>query len=188
MSRALVALIACVVLAAAGCGSDGDSAEPRADQSAGTETANAGTETANAAPETADAGGDTADASGEMADPRRGPLVKLRDSQFGPVLFGGRERALYLFTRDPRNRSRCQGACAEAWPPFYAKGRPRAGPGVDRSLLGTFERRDGRRQVTYKGRPLYFYVDDPRGEVLCNDVFEFGGTWYAVDAEGNSPA
>jgi hypothetical protein len=42
--------------------------------------------------------------------------------------------------------------------------------------------------VTYKGQALYFYVDDPRGQVLCNDVFEFGGTWYAVDAKGNPPA
>src|SRR5918994_3521049 len=57
----------------------------------------------------------------------RGPLVKLRDSQLGPVLFSGSDRAVYTFTRDPRNRSRCYGACATAWPPFYAKARPRAG-------------------------------------------------------------
>jgi predicted lipoprotein with Yx(FWY)xxD motif len=120
--------------------------------------------------------------------PRRGPRVTLRDSQFGPVLFDGRNRALYLFTRDPRRKTRCYGACAEAWPPFYAKGRPRAGRGVDRSLLGTIERRNGRRQVTYKGQPLYFYVDDPKGEVLCNDIVEFGGTWYALNAKGNPPA
>src|SRR5918996_27257 len=69
-----------------------------------------------------------------------------------------------------------------------AKGRPRAGRGVDRDLLGTIERRDGRRQVTYKGQALYFYVEDPRGQVLCNDVLEFGGTWYAVDSRGNPPA
>jgi predicted lipoprotein with Yx(FWY)xxD motif len=47
---------------------------------------------------------------------------------------------------------------------------------VGRSLIGTIERRDGRRQVTYRGQPLYFYVDDPRGKVLGNDVVEFGGT------------
>ena len=26
------------------------------------------------------------------------------------------------------------------------------------------------------------------GEVLCNDVFEFGGTWVALDAKGNPPS
>jgi predicted lipoprotein with Yx(FWY)xxD motif len=127
-------------------------------------------------------------AAAKPAERPRGPLVKLRDSQFGPVLFDGRNRALYLFTRDPAKRTRCYGACAAAWPPFYAKGRPRAAPGVDRKLLGTIKRRDGRRQVTYKGQPLYFYVHDPKGQVLCNDVFEFGGTWFALTAAGEPPA
>ncbi|MGH2741290.1 MAG: COG4315 family predicted lipoprotein [Thermoleophilaceae bacterium] len=173
MLRLLVTLLVCAGLAA-GCGGD-DSDEPSTQQP----------------PSVADTA-EQAAAAGEPAEPaakpRRGPLVRLRDSQFGPVLFDGKDRALYLFTRDPRNKTRCYGACAEAWPPFYAKGRPRAGRGVDRSLLGTIERRDGRRQVTYKGQPLYFYVHDPEGQVLCNDVVEFGGTWYAVDAEGNPPA
>jgi predicted lipoprotein with Yx(FWY)xxD motif len=114
--------------------------------------------------------------------------VKLRDSQFGPVLFGGNDKALYLFTRDPRGRSRCYGACAEAWPPLFARGRPRAGRGVKRGLLGTIRRRGGRRQVTYDGKPLYFYVHDPKGQVLCNDIVEFGGTWFAVTAAGKPPA
>jgi predicted lipoprotein with Yx(FWY)xxD motif len=194
MTRLVLTLIACAALVT-GCGSD-DSEESSADQSpAGGETTErvaekdgagrqqAGrqqTEQGSAEPEPAEAE--------PAAKPRSGPLVELRDSQFGPVLFDGKDRALYLFTRDPRNQTRCYGACAQAWPPFYAKGRPRAGRGVDRSLLGTIERRDGRRQVTYNGQALYFYVDDPKGQVLCNDVVEFGGTWYAVDAEGNPPA
>jgi predicted lipoprotein with Yx(FWY)xxD motif len=117
----------------------------------------------------------------------RGPLVKLRDSQFGPVIFNGRDQAAYTFTRD-RGRSRCYGDCARAWPPFFARGKPRAGPGIKRELLGTVRRRGGRRQVTYGGRPLYFYEHDPKGEVLCNDIVEFGGTWFAVTAAGKPPA
>src|SRR5215210_6598372 len=77
----------------------------------------------------------------------RGPLVKLRDSQLGRVLFSGHDRALYLFTRDGAG-SRCHGECAAAWPPFLAKARPRAGRGVRRGLLGTIPRGE-RRQVTY---------------------------------------
>jgi predicted lipoprotein with Yx(FWY)xxD motif len=119
---------------------------------------------------------------------RRGPLVKLHDSQFGPVLFSGGNRALYLFTRDPRHKTRCYGDCAEAWPPLYARGRPRAGRGLDADRLATIQRRGGRRQVTYRGRALYFYVHDPKGQVLCNDVFEFGGTWFAVNANGRRPS
>ena len=118
--------------------------------------------------------------------PERGQLVKLRKSQLGPVLFNGTDRAIYTFTLD-RGRSRCYGDCAEAWPPFLASDKPSAGAGIDRALLGTVPRRDGGRQVTYAGQPLYFYEHDPKGEVLCNDIAEFGGTWFAVTAEGKKP-
>jgi predicted lipoprotein with Yx(FWY)xxD motif len=171
MDLRLACLTATVVLAI-GCGSDDESS--------------AGPERAKAPPTGLDTLTETTAAPAEPA--ARGPLVKLRDSQFGPVLFSGSDRALYLFTRDKRRSSRCYGECAEAWPPFFAKGRPRAARGVDRSLLGTVKRRDGRRQVTYRGQPLYFYVDDPKGQVLCNDVAEFGGTWFALDAAGDPPA
>jgi predicted lipoprotein with Yx(FWY)xxD motif len=212
MARLVLTLIAFAALAA-GCGSDddggGNGGSPARDtageaaEAGGKEQTRADEEGRRAGEAAAegeplgdaaagdeplgDAAGEGQTAAGAAARPRRGPRLALRDSQFGPVLFDGRNRALYLFTRDPRNKTRCYGACAEAWPPFYAKGRPRAGQGVDRSLIGTIERRDGRRQVTYKGQALYFYVADPRGQVLCNDVFEFGGTWYAVDAKGNPP-
>ena len=48
-------------------------------------------------------------------------------------------------------------------------------------------RSDGRLQATYAGRPLYFYVGekDP-GEVLCQGVSEFGGTWYVVAPGGQA--
>jgi predicted lipoprotein with Yx(FWY)xxD motif len=167
MKPLLLTLLACAGLAA-GCG-DSDEPGPQVASSDQREAAE---------PDAAEP---------KPAARRRGPRVRLRDSQLGRVLFDGRDRALYLFTRDPKRKTRCYGSCAEAWPPFYAKGRPRAGRGVDRSLLGTIERRDGRRQVTYKGQALYFYVDDPKGQVLCNDIVEFGGTWYAVDAEGSPP-
>jgi predicted lipoprotein with Yx(FWY)xxD motif len=115
---------------------------------------------------------------------RSGPVVKLRRSQFGRVLFSGGDQAIYLFTRDQRGRSRCYGACAKAWPPFFAKGRPRAGKGVRKSLLGTTRRRDGSRQVTYNGHPLYFYAHEGPRQVLCQNVEEFGGLWLVVRSDG----
>jgi predicted lipoprotein with Yx(FWY)xxD motif len=46
-----------------------------------------------------------------------------------------------------------------------AKGTLKAGAGVKQSLLGTVRRRDGRRQVTYNGWPLYYYAHEKAGEV-----------------------
>jgi predicted lipoprotein with Yx(FWY)xxD motif len=54
-------------------------------------------------------------------------------------------------------------------------------------LLGKVRRQDGRLQVTYAGHPLYYYVGDRRpGQVLCQAVLEFGGTWYVVAPSGHA--
>ena len=123
------------------------------------------------------------DLAGRTAS-KQGPVVKLRRSRFGRVLFSAGDQAIYLFTRDRGRKSRCYGDCAKAWPPFFAKRSPRAGRGVKRSLLGTTRRRDGRRQVTYNGHPLYFYAHEGPRQVLCQNVSEFGGLWLVVRRGG----
>jgi predicted lipoprotein with Yx(FWY)xxD motif len=115
------------------------------------------------------------------------PTLIVRDSKYGRVLFDGRGYALYAFTRDRRGGpSRCYGACAAAWPVYFGKGTLRAGTGVKQSLIGTVRRRDGRRQVTYNGRPLYYYVGERGrpGVILCQNVDEFGGLWLVVRPGG----
>jgi predicted lipoprotein with Yx(FWY)xxD motif len=113
------------------------------------------------------------------------PALTARSSSFGKVLFDARGFVLYAFTRD-RRASACYGACAKAWPPYFApKGTLRVGPGVKRSLLGVVKRRNGRRQVTYAGKPLYYYVGDRRpAQILCQDVVEYGGRWLIVRPSG----
>jgi predicted lipoprotein with Yx(FWY)xxD motif len=117
---------------------------------------------------------------------RASATLTVRSTRFGRILFDGRGRALYAFTRDRRGgRSRCYGACAKAWPVYFAKGRLLAGKGVKQALLGTSRRRDGRLQVTYNRRPLHYYVGDKKpGQVLCQNVDEFGGTWLVVRPSG----
>jgi predicted lipoprotein with Yx(FWY)xxD motif len=114
-----------------------------------------------------------------------GAALTARSSSYGSILFDGRGKALYAFTRDRRGgASRCYGACAKAWPVYFAKGRLLAGRGVKQSLIGTTRRRDGRLQVTYGGRPLYYYVGDGVGQVKCQAVDEYGGTWLVVRPSG----
>jgi predicted lipoprotein with Yx(FWY)xxD motif len=116
-----------------------------------------------------------------------GARVKVAQTQYGKVLVDRTGRALYLFTRDRTPSSRCYGACAGAWPPFLTAAKPAAGPGAHASLLGTTRRSGGLAQVTYAGHPLYYYVGDHHpGEVLCQAVEEFGGTWYVVTRRGSA--
>ena len=114
----------------------------------------------------------------------KGTTVRTSDSQYGQVLFDGDDRAIYYFDKESGSKSECFGACAEAWPPVLTEGDPQAGPGAQAGLLGTTQRDDGTTQVTYDGHPLYYYVDDPTGEVACHNVDEFGGLWVAVQGNG----
>jgi predicted lipoprotein with Yx(FWY)xxD motif len=127
----------------------------------------------------------TASAAGAA---KKSTKVTLRDSRYGKVLFDGKGGALYLFTSDAQGKSNCDGDCAAEWPPFYARGKLRPGPGVNRKLLGKTIRSDGRKQVTYAGHPLYYWVDDPRNQILCHNVTEFGGDWLVVRPSGQPAA
>jgi predicted lipoprotein with Yx(FWY)xxD motif len=118
----------------------------------------------------------------------RGTKVTVRSSQFGPMLFDSRNQAIYVFERDGEDGTVCYGECAEAWPPVVTRGEPVAGKGVDAGLLGTVKRRGGARQVTYAGRPLYFYAHEGPGQVLCHNVDLNGGLWWVVGPDGEPRA
>ena len=168
------ALAIAAALILAGCGG-GDSAAPeppRYDRSA-SEPEGSGTAAGVSAPKAATAAGTT---------------IVVRGSEFGTMLFGPGRQAIYIFQRDRRNESRCHGECARLWPPVYANGRPRAGRGVKASLLGTTRRRGGRMQVTYNGKPLYYYAHEGPGEVKCHNVFLNGGLWWVIGPNGKRRA
>jgi predicted lipoprotein with Yx(FWY)xxD motif len=123
--------------------------------------------------------------AGASGSSEAGQVLKLRNTRYGPILFDGRDRVLYGFTRDKRGgKSTCYGACAAAWPVYFSKGKVRAMRGVKQSLIGTVRRRNGRLQVTYNGWPLYFYAHEGPRQVLCQNVNEFGGLWLVVKASG----
>jgi predicted lipoprotein with Yx(FWY)xxD motif len=114
----------------------------------------------------------------------KGTGIVVRSSQFGNMLFNSKRQAIYVFSADARRKSKCYGECARLWPPVYTAGKPRAEAGVKASLLGTIRRRDGRLQVTYAGRPLYYYLHEGPGQVLCHNVDLNGGIWKVVSPSG----
>jgi predicted lipoprotein with Yx(FWY)xxD motif len=113
-----------------------------------------------------------------------GARVKSRSSGYGTILVDGRGRTLYLFDKEGRAKSECYGACATAWPPLLAKGNPVAKGAPRQGLLGTTRRQSGRAQVTYGGHPLYTYAAEDPGQILCQNVLEFGGYWLIVRPSG----
>jgi predicted lipoprotein with Yx(FWY)xxD motif len=171
--RALATLSTTGLLALAACG-DEEAADERP---AATATA-----TATATPAETPTPEPTAQAK------RQGTKIVLADSQFGSMLFNAKKQAIYIFEKDPKDQTVCFDECAEAWPPVFTKGEPVAGDGVKGSLLGTIERRDGGRQVTYAGKPLYYYAHEGPGQVLCHNVRLNGGLWWVVGPTGERRA
>jgi len=122
---------------------------------------------------------------GAAADASPSPTVTAGRSAYGVVLFDGHGKALYAFTRDRGGQSTCIGSCAAAWPPYVVDDPPRAGVGARSSLVHTTRRADGTFQVTYAGRPLYYYIGDRKpGQILCQNVSEYGGLWLVVRPSG----
>jgi predicted lipoprotein with Yx(FWY)xxD motif len=116
-----------------------------------------------------------------------GATVKLVHTSKGKILANSRGFTLYMFTADRRNSDRCvkKSGCTSIWPPLTVKGRPTAGTGVRRSLLGTIRLAGGRHQVTYAGHPLYRYsADGGPARTSYIGVSEFGGRWFGVNAAG----
>ncbi len=167
--RVALLTVALCALFAAGCGDDGTSDTNPANAQRTTVTDDAAT--------AANAG---------MRQKATGAIVKVVDSDYGRVIADRKGEAFYLFDRESAGKSECYGDCATAWPPLLTKGAPRAGKGAKQKLLGTTRRRNGKLQVTYAGHPLYYYKDDTPGNILCQNVDEFGGLWLVVRPDGKS--
>jgi predicted lipoprotein with Yx(FWY)xxD motif len=63
-------------------------------------------------------------------------------------------------------------------------GAPAAGEGATAGLLGTITRQDGSTQVTYGGKPLYYFANDEKpGDTKGQNV---GGNWFVLSAAGEA--
>lgn len=107
-------------------------------------------------------------------------------SAFGDMLFDRRGQAIYIFEKEQTGKSRCYGECARGWPPVLTRGKgtPKAVQGVKQKLLGTTKRRGGARQVTYAGKPLYYYYDELPGQVFCHNIIQYGANWAVIHPNG----
>jgi predicted lipoprotein with Yx(FWY)xxD motif len=116
--------------------------------------------------------------------------VKTSD-KLGDYLTDQDGKSLYLFKGDTRGKegkeaaSACYDACATAWPPLLSDAAPKAGDKAQASLLGTVARKDGSKQVTYNGWPLYYFSKDASaGDTNGQDIKGFGEEWYLLTPEG----
>jgi predicted lipoprotein with Yx(FWY)xxD motif len=122
-----------------------------------------------------------------LGNPDAGAIVTTVENPLGQILADRDGRTLYVFDNDTEpNKATCVDQCATNWPPVTAAGAPISAGSVDGSQLSTTPRADGKLQVTYFGRPLYYFKSDTKpGDTLGQNV---GGLWHVVGADGQPVA
>jgi predicted lipoprotein with Yx(FWY)xxD motif len=106
----------------------------------------------------------------------------------GPIAVDETGVTLYVFSKDlgSGRKPTCYGRCAKVWAPYRTAGPPKVYEGTKArpALLGTVRRRDGAKQVTYAGYPLYLFLGEPTGALDHLGAESFGGHWYVVGVNG----
>jgi len=101
------------------------------------------------------------------------------------VLTNAKGFTLYSFAPDTSTMSKCNGTCAQNWPPV--KG-PVTASGV-KGTFGTIKRSNGASQATFDGHPLYAFVGDTTpGQAKGNGLNAAGGVWHEVTTSGSAAA
>lgn len=117
-------------------------------------------------------------------EPAAATIALAEVDDLGQVLVDGRGHTLYIFLNDEAGKSNCYGGCASNWPPLVVDGEVVAGDGLDAALIGTTTRDDGTLQVTYNGRPLYYFAGDSApGDANGHGV---GDVWFAISPAGET--
>lgn len=93
------------------------------------------------------------------------------------VLTANNGLTLYSLSAEKHGKFICKGSCLKDWHPLVvAAGVKPTGP----VALGTIKRPDGRRQVTFEGKPLYtFDADTKKGDAKGEGIKDVG-TWHAA--------
>ena len=89
------------------------------------------------------------------------------------VLTSKSGRTLYTFDKDSAGKSVCHDSCLTLWPAVSAAEAPAANDN-----WGSIGREDGSPQLTYKGKPVYYYVQDKAPGDANGD--KFGGVWHVI--------
>jgi predicted lipoprotein with Yx(FWY)xxD motif len=129
-------------------------------------------------------------ASVDGSMPPNPPALTLGTSttELGTFLTGKDGLTIYYFAADTvPGVSVCEGDCLAAWPPVTVPpgNTVAAGEGVS-GVIGLISGTDGSTQVTYDGRPLYYWQGDTEaGQTTGQGVNE---VWWVADVSGNLPA
>lgn len=111
--------------------------------------------------------------------------VKIHEKEgVGKYLTDTEGKSLYWFKKDAPGTSACAGPCVEKWPIYY-RDAVKAPEGLKAEDFGTITRGDGSKQTTFRGYPLYYWVNDKQaGDTSGQGV---NNVWYVIDPANFPP-
>lgn len=94
--------------------------------------------------------------------PEKNPGVFISENtSLGDILVDQDGMTLYFFTKDVSGESLCEDGCLDSWPVFYSDNLEIDGQ-LDQNDFKAIVRNDGKSQITYKGWPLYYFINDSK--------------------------
>lgn len=109
------------------------------------------------------------------------------NTSLGNILTDKEGRTLYYFTKDATAANNCTGNCELIWPVFNVENlsAEKIGVGLDLSDFATITTGSGKKQVSYKGRPLYYYAPTVNGQNIKEAPGQtggenVGGVWFVA--------
>ncbi len=101
-----------------------------------------------------------------------------KNAKLGTILVSGKTVYTLKASKTP-----CSTQCLKIWPALMLpKGvtKATAGTGVSAPKLGTVKRSGGALQVTYSGKPLYFFIGDTAAGQVHGNITDTWGKWSDV--------
>jgi predicted lipoprotein with Yx(FWY)xxD motif len=107
--------------------------------------------------------------------------VKIQEKDgIGKYFTDTEGNALYAFKKDSPGKSACTGPCLEKWPVYYRE-TVAAPKEIKATDFGTITREDGKKQTTFRGYPLYYWVNDKKpGETNGQGVND---VWFVINPD-----
>jgi predicted lipoprotein with Yx(FWY)xxD motif len=105
-------------------------------------------------------------------------ISTAKDPKLGTLLVAGET----VYTLKP-SKTACTAKCLKVWPAVeLPQGvmAATAGTGVNAAKLGTKQAADGNLQVTYGGKPLYWFVKDTAAGQVKGNITDKWGKWLDV--------
>ncbi|WBB71401.1 hypothetical protein O7602_16705 [Micromonospora sp. WMMD1128] len=115
----------------------------------------------------------------KAAPPDRTRTLAARKSKAGPIVVDDDGATIYRFDDDVTDppTSNCTGACAARWQPVVAASGGKVKlDGIDADRVWWMRRKDGTRQVTLDGSPLYRNVADKSTDTIIASAAAQGWT------------